>query len=141
MASRIRAGASFTISSGVAASRNSRSDAGRVVSSLVRRLKMQEIKTKNGLLQRFPTKVTDGSGRSFIAFFSSRVTSSIFLLLTFTLFLLPSSLFSLLFLYPALKPRRYPDISHRHCPDMRRALILKETFLRETKRYRPAGLD
>ncbi len=59
---------SFSMACGVSASLNNRSDAGSVVSSLVLKLKIQEIKTRNGLFHRLPTNVTDGSGKCAMAF-------------------------------------------------------------------------
>ena len=59
---------------GARASLNRRSDAGSVVASFVRKLKMQEIKTRNGSFHFFPTRVTEGSGRCAMAFFKERMT-------------------------------------------------------------------
>src|SRR5271170_4727210 len=61
----------------VSARANKRSQAGKVVSSRVRRLNKQEISTKNGLLNFLPTKVAEGSGKSLMATFSNLITRAI----------------------------------------------------------------
>src|SRR3989344_1113320 len=65
---------------------NRRSQAGRVVSSLVRKLNKQEMSTKNGSFHFFPTKVTDGSGQSRMATFKRLITCEISLLFISHLF-------------------------------------------------------
>src|SRR5262245_11751666 len=64
----------------VSTSANRRSHTGNVVVSLVRNDNKQEIKTRNGLLNFFPTNVTDGSGKSRMACLMRLKTMSICLL-------------------------------------------------------------
>ncbi len=62
---------------GLSAKRNSLSEAGSVTSSLVRKLKRQEIKTKNGPPQTLRTIVTDGTVKCLVSFFKILMIVSI----------------------------------------------------------------
>src|SRR5262245_54479106 len=82
MAFSIFATDNFRIESGESANSKRRIDAGNVVESLVRKLKIQEMSTWKALFHFFPTIVTDGSGIPLSSRLMIIITLSIFLFVT-----------------------------------------------------------
>src|SRR3989338_7581847 len=123
MAFSIRCVVNCNVFSGVAASLNNLSEAGKVVSSFVRRLKIQYINTKKGLFHRLPTSVTEGSGRSFSSSRNILTTCSILELLT-----------GINFLWD-------PYIRDLNLPCIFRPLTFEKSLFRASKRHGHGGLN